>query len=115
MRVTEAYPGNYIGAIHLLEKDVTLTIKKYDNPNTVKAEDGRVIDKAVLWFEETDKGLILIKTNAHSIALNLGKSEMDDWIGEKITLFATTCESFGKKNVPCVRVRSANIFGGGDK
>lgn len=109
MKVTEAFEGNYIDALCVTGKDATLTIKVVQAPNTIKAADGKTIDRPVVYFEETDKGFILNKTNARSIGLSHG-NEMDDWVGKKVTLFATSTDAFGKKNVPCVRVRPMNIY-----
>ena len=114
MKVTEAFKGNFIEALHLASNDATMTIKSVDNPNTVKAADKKLIDKPIVRFNETDKGFILNKTNARAIGLAYG-NEMDNWTGKKITIYGTTCESFGEKNVPCVRVRPLNRFKGGAK
>ena len=108
MKVTEAFKGNFIEALHLTGKDAALVITGIDEPNTVKSADKTLIDKPILRFEGTDKGMILNKTNARTIGLTFG-NEMDGWIGKKVTLFATTCEAFGKI-VPCVRVRPMNIY-----
>ena len=110
MKVTEAFEGNYIDALCVNDKDVKLTIKSVSCPGVVKSADGKIIDRPIVYFEETDKGLILNKTNAKSIGLRHG-NEMDDWAGKSITLFATTTDGFGKKNVPCVRVRPVNKYG----
>ena len=104
MKVTDAFEGNFIDALALTDGKVTLTIKSYAKPNEVKAKDSRPIDKPVLYFEKTDKGLILNKTNAKAIGLVLG-NEMDNWEGHKVTLFRDQCEAFGIKNTPCVRAR----------
>ena len=109
MKVTDAFKGNYIDALCVTGKDATLTIASVTPPNEEKASDGKVIDRPIIRFEETDKGLIINKTNAKTIGLAHG-NEMDDWTGKKITLFATTTDAFGKKNVPCVRVRPMNIY-----
>ena len=108
MKVTEAFKGNFIEALHLTGKDGNMTISGYDAPNTVKSADKKLIDKPILRFKGTDKGLILNKTNARTIGLTYG-NEMDNWIDKKITLYATTCEAFGE-TVPCVRVRPMNIY-----
>ena len=113
MKVTDAFPGNYIDALCVTGKDATLTIKSVTEPNNKKTADGTVIDKPIVYFNETDKGLILNKTNGRSIGLAFGANQMDDWVGKKITLFATTTDAFGKKNVPCVRVRPMNFYGKG--
>ena len=114
MKVTQAFEGNFIQALHLIDGDASMTIKSVDDPNTVKAADKKLIDKPIVRFEETDKGFILNKTNARAIGLAYG-NEMTGWTGKKITIYATTCESFGEKNVPCVRVRPLNRFKGGSK
>lgn len=108
MKVTDAFQGNFIEALHLAGKDATMTIEGYDEPNTVKDATKKLIDKPILRFKGTDKGLILNKTNARTIGLTYG-NEMDEWSGKQITLFATTCEAFGE-TVPCVRVRPMNIY-----
>ena len=109
MRVTDAFEGNYIDALCVTGTDATLTIASVTSPNEEKASDGKVIDRPIVRFKETDKGFILNKTNAKTIGLAHG-NEMDDWAGKKITLFATTTDAFGKKYVPCVRVRPMNIY-----
>lgn len=109
MKVTDAFEGNYIDALCVTDKDAKLTIASVSAPNTEKASDGKLIDRPIAYFKETTKGLILNKTNAKSIGLAHG-NEMDDWKGKQVTLFATTTDAFGKKNVPCVRVRPMNIY-----
>lgn len=109
MKVTEAFKGNFIEALHLTGSDGTMTITSYDKPNTIKSADKTLIDKPILRFKGTDLGLIMNKTNSKTIGLAYG-NEMDQWIGKQVTLYATTCDAFGKKNVPCVRVRPLNIY-----
>ena len=109
MKVTEAFEGNYIDALCVTGSDATLTIKSVTAPNEEKSANGKLIDRPIVRFNETDKGFILNKTNAKSIGLAYG-NEMNRWEGKQITLFATTTEAFGEKNVPCVRVRPLNIY-----
>lgn len=109
MKVTEAFKGNFIDALCVTGQDAVLEIEKITPPNGEKSSDGRPIDRPILRFVKTDKGLILNKTNARTIGLALG-NEMDNWIGKKITLYATTTEAFGDI-VPCVRVRPMNLYG----
>ena len=104
MRVTDAFKGNFIDALAVTDGQVALTIKGYAKPNEVKAADGRKIDKPILYFEGTDKGLILNPTNARTIGLRCG-NEMDNWAGRRVVLFRDECEAFGVKGTPCVRVR----------
>jgi hypothetical protein len=120
MKVSEVYPSNFIAAGDLDGRDVTLTIARCADKNTVKREDGKLIDKAVLYFKETPRGLIAGKTNLRSIRLMLG-NEMSKWPGKQITVYPTTTEistayaeesgcivlsTKGKwATVPCIRVR----------
>ncbi|KKM86004.1 hypothetical protein LCGC14_1283360 [marine sediment metagenome] len=60
--------------------------------------------KYVLKFEETDKPLVLNNTNGMRIEHITGKSEFDEWIGEKITLFNDKTVEFGGKMVGGIRV-----------
>jgi len=61
MKVTEAFEGNYIDALCVTGTDATLTIESVASPNTEKSADGKPIDRPIVRFKETDKGLILNK------------------------------------------------------
>jgi len=110
MKVTQCFDSRFIDALAVTGADAKLTIKSVSMPGAMKSADGTPIDKPIVFFDETDKGLICNITNARSIGLAHG-NEMDDWTGKKITLFATTTDAFGKKAVPCVRVRPMNLYG----
>jgi len=109
MDIRLLFPNDYIKAADLRGNDVTLTIKD------VRVEELRTTggneEKAVVTFEELErrkkKGphkLVLNKTNAQTIAKALGSNETEDWKGQKITLYPTTCQAFGE-TVDCVRIR----------
>jgi hypothetical protein len=132
-KVSEVYPSNFISAGDLDGRDVTLTIAKCADKNTVKREDGKLIDKPILYFKETPRGFVAGKTNARLVRLMHG-NEMGKWIGKTVTLYPTTIEMSkaaadqagcmilsvkGKMaTVPCIRVRVtaelAPVSGGGD-
>lgn len=59
--------------------------------------------KPVLYFANKQRGLVLNKVNAATIAQCYG-SETDDWRGRPLVLFTTTT-SFQGRMVPCLRVR----------
>ncbi len=120
MKVTEIYPSNFIAAGDLDGREVTLTITKVADKDTVRREDKTLIDKAVLYFGETPRGLVLGKTNAKRIQLCHG-NEMSKWVGKKVTIYPTSTEialSMAEQNgcpilavrgkmatVPCIRVK----------
>ena len=60
----------------------------------------------VLSFTNTDKTMVLNKTNGYSIADLLQIDDPSNWVGSKITIFPKRT-SFGNKMVDCIRVRDA--------
>lgn len=98
MKMSTAFPSKYLAA----DTDVPdaedggliVTIsgcKRETLGNGKEAED-----KPVLYFEETDKGLVLNKTNANTITDLMGTDETDEWEGRKIKLYAKDVEFQGK-------------------
>lgn len=61
--------------------------------------------KLVARFAGKDKGLILNRTNADSLAEIAGSEDTDDWSGVTIALYPDKTK-FGGKTVDCMRIRS---------
>lgn len=113
MDVRLLYPNNYLSGLDLGGKDVTLTIRRVV-VEALKTERGEE-KKPVMYFEETrkkaeqngdvskEKRLVMNKTNAMTIASLLG-NEIDNWKGQRITLFAMPVAAFGK-TTDAIRVR----------
>lgn len=84
-----------------VDKDVVLTIT---NVTLEKSKTNN--DKLMsLHFKETDKMMVVNKTNAISIRKFTGTADVKKWKEHKITVFQSTCKAFGDPNVPCVRIR----------
>jgi len=108
------FPSTYLCAADLQGQDVHLTIRRVV-VQELEGTGGEREKKPLVYFEETkakadetgtkEKRLVLNVTNAKVIALMHG-NEVADWSGKRITLYATTCESFGE-TVDCVRVRKS--------
>jgi hypothetical protein len=114
------YPRNYIVAGDLDGKEVTLTIDRVADKNTVRREDGTLIDKWVIYFKEAKKPFILGDPNAKLAQIELGNDKRK-WPGKTITIFPTTTltsrafaeqagcvikgEKKGKVIVPCIRIK----------
>jgi hypothetical protein len=95
------FDSEYLGAWDL-PRDATVTIA------TVKAgqlvgEKGRTAKKPIITFVGKVKGFAANKTNCRTIAAMYG-TDTRQWVGKRITLYATTTE-FGGKSVECIRVR----------
>src|SRR6185312_1211199 len=107
MRVSDAFPSQYLKSGDLQGRTVIVTIDRYT------IEDVGDDRKPVLYFVGKEKGLVLNKTNANEIAFTYG-DDMDDWIGQKIEMFSMMV-SFQGKNMPGLRVRAIRqqLNGGG--
>jgi hypothetical protein len=97
MRVGDIY-GGALKADDLGDKDIVATI---DGGELRELEDGD--RKIQIKFREALRPLILNKTNARQIA-KLHGEEASEWVGKRITLYATTCD-FAGKAVGCIRIR----------
>lgn len=97
MRVSEAFPSNYVKAADLNGKAVTVVIER------VTIEDIGKDRKMVVYFQGKEKGLVTNKTNANNIALLYG-DDTDNWIAREVVLFSAWVDYQGK-SVEAIRVR----------
>jgi hypothetical protein len=97
-KVSEMYPSRWLAAADLENADHVVTITDIDSEEVAKGEA-----KWIVHFKELDKGLVLNKTNTRMIALLLG-DDTDDWLGRRITLFATQVDFQGEQ-FDAIRVR----------
>lgn len=97
MKVSQAFPSNYLKAADLQDRNVRVTISGY------KMEAIGEDQKPVLYFKGKEKGLVMNKTNANNIAAEYG-DDMDDWQGKDIVLFSAWVD-FQGKSVEAIRVR----------
>lgn len=96
---------DYLGAYALPDgNDLTLTISKVVK-ELVTGASGRKEQCMVMYFKEPNyKPMILNRTNSKSIQALTGSPYVEDWVGQKITLFASTTR-FGGDVVECLRIR----------
>ncbi len=97
------FPNDYLSAIELKGRDVTLTISSAVH-ELLQKRDGKSKKELVLRFEKTPKKFVVNKTNANSIAVFLKESEASKWVGKQITIYPTKCLAFGDMT-DCIRVR----------
>lgn len=96
------FPTDYVAAHDLGERDIRLKIRAVV-VEKLQMTGGRKETKPVVIFHGAKKKLVLNKTNARLIAAQHG-NDTDKWIGQVVTLYATTTD-FGGKTVDCIRVR----------
>ena len=100
----KVFPSKYLKSSDLNGKPVTVTIERA-TLEKLKALDGKEQEKIVLTFRNAKKALPLNRTNYDSITEIVGDDETDNWIGQRIELFADTIQMAGKI-VACVRIRA---------
>jgi Flp pilus assembly secretin CpaC len=98
------FPSRYLKAADFEGKPVSLTIAEVFRDN-VQMANGSKADRYIVRFRETDKELILNKTNAKAVAKVLAEPKAVHWAGEKIILKPAKCEAFGEI-VDCIRVET---------
>lgn len=104
---TNLFP--YMEGLHMFnKKDATLTIRSV-TMDRLPDHRGSEVDKPVLHFAETDKGLVLNKTNVKVLVKLLGR-ETDEWRGKKIQIGHEWVKAFGD-TVHAVRVRDVQLNG----
>ena len=97
MDINNSFPSNYLKAADLQNKTVKLTIR-----TVIEEKMGSDI-RPVLYFQGKDKGMVLNKTNAMTIAMMFGP-ETDNWTGGTIEVFPAFVDYQGKQ-VQGLRVR----------
>jgi uncharacterized protein YcbX len=107
MNINSAFPSKYLKADEL-EGDTVFTIDGVTVENVGTAQKAE--SKPVISFAETDKGLVLNKTNANTIASLYGP-DTDEWNGKRVTLFATEVDFQGKQTL-AIRVRMKKPMNG---
>lgn len=99
--IHDLFPSRWLTAHDLDGKDYIFVIRRVTvEPMKTKTE---TTEKPVVWFSGSDKGLVLNKTNAVTIA-KLYDDETDKWTGKPITLYPTRERAFGE-TWDVVRVR----------
>src|SRR3990172_5873006 len=109
MNINNLFPSKYLKSGDL-EEDLTLTIKSIIQENIGQGEKQEV--KPILYFSETEKGMVLNKTNAGTISSLYGP-ETDAWPGKRITVFATEVDFAGRQTL-ALRVRMKQPSGNGE-
>ena len=96
---------DYLGAYFLDPgQELDLTLQKVQN-EVVTGADGKKESCIVAHFQEAGiKPMILNRTNCKAISKALGSSQIEDWIGKQIRIYAEQVRAFGEM-VEALRVR----------
>lgn len=110
MNINNAFPSKYLKASDIEHDDLILTISHVEVENMAQQGEASEL-KPVVYFEETEKGFVLNKTNATTIG-KLYTPETDNWPGKKIAVFSTEVDFAGKQTL-ALRVRMKPPAGNG--
>ena len=95
----------YMGSYSLPDgKDVVLTIKE-TRKEKVTGTAGKKEDCFVCYFEESDKPMILNRTNCKTIERVYKSPFIEDWAGLRVQIGIDTVSAFGE-SVEALRVRN---------
>ena len=97
----ELFPSPYVKSDDIDSNDLILTISRFNFE--LLGHDEKAEQKGCLYFDETEKKLVLNVTNCKTIEGMYGK-RFDDWIGKQIALFKMEVQVGGEMKMG-VRVR----------
>lgn len=95
MKSNEAFPSEYLKIDDIAGTGEAFTMGAVFKETFTDPKTREESKKPVLHFKETEKKLILNKTNWTSIAHFYG-DDSDGWMGKKIVLFISSVDAFGK-------------------
>jgi len=100
-KISELYTSRYIKSDDIGDADMVVTIVKVELE--IIGHGDSHDEKAVVYFDETEKVLVLNKTNATTIS-HLYGDDTAEWRGKRIVLYATEVSYQGTQMMG-IRVR----------
>lgn len=96
----------YLGEWDLLDgEELTVTIRNVQKEEMKAHAAAKVEINPVAYFKEIEKGLVLNVTNSTMIAKLCDSPYIEDWVGQKITVYRKQgCKMPGGKKGPALRV-----------
>lgn len=96
---------DYMGSYSLPDgRDVTLTIKETKR-ETVIGLNGKKEECFVCYFNESNKPMILNRTNCKSIAKVVGTPFIEEWLGKRVQIGIDIVNAFGEQT-EALRIRN---------
>ncbi len=106
MRISDTFQSKYVASHDLRGREITVTIS---HVTTEELQDGQRTEyKPVVFFQGAQKGMVLNKTNAMTIASAFG-DETDHWSGKQIVLFTVKTQNPQGQLVDGLRCRAVLV------
>lgn len=102
--LAEAYGSRFLGVVDIGDRKIRTKISKVGMQPMEDRNTGRVKKRAVIFFENIDKALILNATNKLALESVLGKVPAN-WKGATVGVFVDPNIAFGGKRVGGIRLR----------
>ncbi len=106
MNLTEIFPRRFASGEDL-SQSIIVTVSGV-TLESMYSGSGQTVEKPVLYFKETKKGVVLCKTLAYQIADILGSTDTNTWVGQQITLVSDTLLVAGKSR-RVIRARKVEL------
>ena len=107
MKLNEMFPRKYATGQDLAGKSPTLTIAGVSSEKMRPSPQSPEVQKFVIYFQETKKGVVLSRTLAQQIARAVGSDDTDNWIGKRVTLYPESVTVAGVNRV-AIRAKAAS-------
>lgn len=91
----KSFNSNYIGGWTFADGDKVFTIKDVHEQIVRNEKNQNGEEKMCIFFEETDKPMVLNSTNNDTITAVIGSPNFDDWIDKKILIGTEKVKAFG--------------------
>lgn len=105
MNIRDMYPKKYASGEDLEGRAVNVTISGISKERMTPPGSAPV-EKYVIFFRETQRGVVLSRILAEQIATITGFDDTDKWPGQVVTLYPESITVAGKKRV-VIRARAA--------
>ena len=105
MKISAAFPSNYLKSDDLDGQPRIITVRTCVQEELGQGKDKQ--KKPVLYFNKSNKGLVLNVTNAKTIAKTYG-DDTANWTGKQIEIYPTQVEFKGDL-VDAIRVRVPDV------
>lgn len=109
MKLNNMFPRKYANGADLNGQSVTVTVHSMTIEKLSPHAGQPPMDRFILHFSETQKGVILSRTLAEQIASILHSDDTDQWIGKKITLFPQPLTVAGKSRIAIRAKKPAQV------
>ena len=108
MNINDLFPKRYATGLDLQGREVTVTIAGIKKEGMHPPGTGAPVEKYVIYFRETPRGVVLTRILAGQIAAAVGHDETDQWTGKKITLYPEVIPVAGQSRT-VIRARAARV------